>query len=139
VVQVEVIQSTQPNPKKRPRKSKIKLSSLQNSGAHYSGRKSKKVGEFSFLNSIPPKSPLVIGKSKRRMHESPSSNSTAGAGASAGGPPKTKGPKKSKRGRVKRGGFGEPSAGLPGNEEVDPPRRSSVSTPASRWLDQIKR
>lgn len=31
--------------------------------------------------------------------------------------------------------FAQLSAGMPGNEEVDPPQRVSSSTPAQRWLD----
>jgi hypothetical protein len=148
-VQVEIIPSAQPKLKKKRRPHKVKNTRSQNPVMTIPEDKSKKVGKpkrrrsgSSFLGSTPARSPIAIGKSKKRGLGPSSSDSHAGTSPPAGGPSKAEGPKKSKRGQVSRAGwsgYGEPSAGLPGNEEADPPRRSSGSTPGDRWLDQIKR
>jgi hypothetical protein len=35
--------------------------------------------------------------------------------------------------------FDAQSAGMPGNEEIDPPQRTSFSTPSTRYLDQQRK
>lgn len=76
-------------------------------------RSSSRPAKPSFLNSFPAKSGL--GEESISM----------------------KGPRR----RVTRGGGGRSpssvglSAGMPGNEDVDPPKRVSQSTPADRWRD----
>ena len=125
VVEVEIIPSADPGtkPHRRKRKSKAKPSAA----------KVEKMQK----GKTPTGSPRKVVKTKTKRLQAATPDSTK---ANAKLKEKTKSGKRSAgvTGSV-RGGFGEGSAGLPGNEELDPPRRSSGSTPASRWLDQIKR
>src|SRR5581483_3845171 len=132
VVQVEIIPSTQPRFKKKKRV-KAKTKALQTSAVATSpagkfatnkGRSLKKKskrhrkrlsGKPSFLSSTTAKSRLIASGKIKGLRKLPSTGVARGAVIGSVGL----------------------SAGLPGNEDVDPPSRRSTSTPADRWRDRL--
>ena len=97
---------------KDPKISEVKLAKPKKKAI--SARKARK--KPSFLDSTPMR-PSVIGLLKKTRK----SKNKGRSGGSGGGFTK----------------HAETSAGLPGNEHIDPPKRTSSSTPMSRWRDQI--
>jgi hypothetical protein len=128
VVEVEVIPAAEPKLKQRRKKDKSSAASPKRFAS------AKRKGD----QSSPSETKST--KEKKRKAPKPSFLGATPSKSNLADPPRIRRGKQAKgKAASLRGGFGEASAGLPGNEEVDPPRRFSGSTPASRWLDQIKR
>jgi hypothetical protein len=134
VVQVEIIPSNQPRSKKKRRRKEKKvaspaataaaLSTAKTSGGHKVRERRDDKGNRSTLSSKPPffnSASAVACIPSADMANSPKKGPSGGARKGGGGT------------------FGKPSAGLPGNEHVDPPVRRSPSTAADRWRAQLNR
>jgi hypothetical protein len=130
IVQVEIIPSTELRSKKR-RSRKVQKKAKQAVALAVSPAEKSATGRVHKLKKN------ARGKSRAK----PSFLSSTSARSRIIGSGKIKGLKKSSSGGVaKGGGAGNVglSAGLPGNEDVDPPVGRSTSTPGDRWRDRLR-
>jgi hypothetical protein len=133
LVQVEIIPSAQPRSKKKRRR-KAKKKALQAVAAAVSPAEQAGTGKRHQLKK-------KQRGNRKRSRGKPSFLSSALSRSRIIRSGKIKGLKKSSSGGVAKGGgagFAGLSAGLPGNEDVDPPARRSTSTPADRWRDRLR-
>jgi hypothetical protein len=134
-VQVEIIPSTKPRPEKKrtalPKEKKKTSPTIT---------VAKPLAKKTVDAKVRKHKKKKTDNRKRSPAGSSLLSSTSGRSRLVDVPTKVKGQKRSAFRRASSGARVTStglSAGMPGNEDVDPPTRSSSSTPMDRWRDQI--